>query len=529
VHDRPSNVSPSSAALAGALAAGPAIAILVLGSTLLGPGLLEVLAEGVTALVPVPAFDAVLGLLGPLAKPALAVAVAAAIPLAGAVLAAGLAAAGLLRPSSPARMALLAAGVALALVELIVLPLTGAGFLGADHRGDVLALQLPIVGAAVAYGSTLAGLLARTSTVPTADEPAPPADPVVGRRPVLGGALGIAALATLAGSGALVLARSVGAIRRPVDPGRTPVDAWGVSPRITPVEDFYVIGKDLVAPDVDLAAWRLTVGGLVARPLELTAADLRDLPRVEGVRSLQCISNEVVRYGRYVGNQRWAGVRVRDVLEAAGPLPEAGWVIWRSADGFSESLPLETALDERTWLVDEMGPPGTLLTRDHGAPLRVLIAGRYGMKQPKWLTAIELAADDEPGYWVRRGWDAEAVVRTYSRIDAPAAGATVVAGEPLAVYGVATAGDRGVTRVEVSPDDGATWREAELEPIAPAAGGELAWRRWRATITLPPGATALLARATDGTGAVQVAEPQLPPLPSGATGLHRVSVVADLG
>jgi DMSO/TMAO reductase YedYZ molybdopterin-dependent catalytic subunit len=511
------------------MASGPALAILLVGAALLGPGLPEVLAEGVTALVPVPAFDAVLGLIGPFAKPALAVAVAAAIPLAGAALAGGLAVGGLLRGSTPARTALLAAGIALALVELIVLPLAGAGFLGVDHRGDPLALQLPIVGAALAYGATLAGLLARPAAAATIEAAIPPDGPVIGRRPVLGGALGVAALATLAGSGALVLARSVGAIRRPVDPGRTPVDAWGVSPRITPVEDFYVIGKDLVAPDVDLATWRLTIGGLVARPLELTAADLRDLPRVEGVRSLQCISNEVVRYGRYVGNQRWAGVRVRDVLEAAGPLPEAGWVIWRSADGFSESLPLATALDERTWLVDEMGPPGTLLTRDHGAPLRVLIAGRYGMKQPKWLTEIELAADDEPGYWVRRGWDTEAVVRTYSRIDTPVAGATVVAGEPLAVYGVATAGERGVARVEVSPDDGATWRDAELESIEADAAGELAWRRWRATITLPPGATALLARATDGMGAVQVAEPQLPPLPSGATGLHRVPVVADLG
>lgn len=510
------------------MAAGPALAVLVLGSTLLGPGLLEVIAEGVTALLPVAAFDAVLGFLGPLAKPALAVAVAGAIPLAGAALAAGLAAADLLPGSAPARVVLLATGVALALVEVVVLPLAGAGFVGVDHRGDPLALQLPIVVAAVAYGATLAGLLVRPAAA-TTEDPAPPADPRIGRRPVLGGALAVAALATLAGSGALVVARSVGAIRRPVDPGRTPVDAWGVSSRLTPVDDFYVIGKDLVAPDVDLATWQLTVGGLVARPLELTAADLRDLPRVEGVRSLQCISNEVVRYGRYVGNQRWGGVRVRDVLEAAGPLPEAGWVIWRSADGFSESLPLSTALDERTWLVDEMGPPGTLLTRDHGAPLRVLIAGRYGMKQPKWLTAIELAADDEPGYWVRRGWDAEAIVRTYSRIDTPAAGATVAAGEPLAVFGVATAGDRGVARVEVSPDDGATWREAELEPVEADAAGELAWRRWRSTITLIPGATALLARATDGTGAVQVAEPQLPPLPSGATGFHRVPVVAELG
>jgi hypothetical protein len=200
-------------------------------------------------------------------------------------------------------------------------------------------------------------------------------------------------------------------------------------------------------------------------------------------------------------------------------------VLLRSADGYTESMPLEVARDEDTWLVSEMGSPGTPLPRDHGFPLRVLIAGRYGMKQPKYLTGIELASEDDPGYWEQRGWDETASIRTYSRIDAPVEGEDVPVGQGFGVYGIAAAGDRGVARVEVSVDDGATWTDAELEPLGEGTSG-ITWRRWRATVSVPAaGRAVLVARATDGAGGVQDAEVR-PPLPSGATGLHRVAVSA---
>jgi hypothetical protein len=171
-----------------------------------------------------------------------------------------------------------------------------------------------------------------------------------------------------------------------------------------------------------------------------------------------------------------------------------------------------------------MGSPGTPLPVEHGFPLRVFIAGRYGMKQPKYLTAIELADHDEDGYWVVRGWDKTAAVRTYSRIDSPTRGAGVTAGAPLGVYGIASAGDRGIARVEVSGDDGATWVDAELEPDTPETS-DLTWNRWRATVAPAAGRPVIVARATDRAGNVQDEVPRAA-LPSGATGLHRVPIIA---
>ena len=139
-----------------------------------------------------------------------------------------------------------------------------------------------------------------------------------------------------------------------------------------------------------------------------------------------------------------------------------------AADGYTESLPLEVALDPETWLAYEMG--GAPLTVEHGFPLRVLIAGRYGMKQPKSLTGIGLAAEDEPGFWQRRGWDRDAFVRTMSRIDLPRDGDSVPGGRPLDVYGIASSGDRGIARVEVSSDGGSSWVDADIEPPGAAIG-----------------------------------------------------------
>lgn len=116
-------------------------------------------------------------------------------------------------------------------------------------------------------------------------------------------------------------------------------------------------------------------------------------------------------------------------------------------------------------------------------------------------------------------------MRTYSRIDSPTSGDDVPAGASFRVYGIASAGDRGIARVEVSADDGATWIDAELEPVD-SGPGDVAWTRWRASVAVAaPGRAVLVARATDGAGGVQDAEARAP-LPSGATGLHRVTVTA---
>jgi DMSO/TMAO reductase YedYZ molybdopterin-dependent catalytic subunit len=577
-HDRAA-VGPGPA---GWLAGGVALLVLLVGTAILGVnGFLELVANGATVFVPLPLFDALLEALGPLAKGLLFALVAAAVPLAGALLALVMTRLGRLGPTAGLPTVILAGGVALLLAELVALPLFGQGVLGTAYRGDSLALQLPILVAALAYGLVLVGIVREAGTpfealpvrAPTepgpetamtepgpetsttepgpetaTTEPAPetaagdgrgdgppePPTPAVvtageafGRRSFLGRALVAIGGVSLLASGAIVVSRVATAASKPLGSagGRPPVDDFGVTPQVTPLNDFYVIGKDLAPTAVDIAGWRLAISGLVDRPAEWTLDDLSALPRVEGYRTLQCISNEVVRYGSLIGNQWWAGVRVRDVLDAVGVQADARWVLWRSADGYTESLPLEVARDDGTWLVSEMGEPGSALPRSHGFPLRVLVAGRYGMKQPKYLTGMELAAEDEAGYWERRGWDETAAVRTYSRIDSPADGDDVPAGQAFRIYGIASAGDRGIARVEVSPDDGASWLDAELEPARPEAN-DLTWRRWRAEVTIATaGRAVLLARATDGAGNVQ--DPVVrSSLPSGATGLHRVTVAA---
>ncbi len=507
----------------GLVGGGLALVVLLLGSWLTGSnGFLELVANGVTAFVPLDVFDAVLAALGPYAKGLLFAGVAAAVPLAGALLAEVLDRSVGLR--GRATDGWLAAVAALAVAELVVLPLAGLGFLGVAYAGDVLALQVPLAAAAATYGATLVVLRRPSSaTAPGATSDGIP------RRTLLGRGTAVVALVSLAGSGLVVAGRVLAAgsvsLGRTPSSGRPLVDAFGVTARVTPPDRFYTVAKDLVPTHVDPSTWKLEVGGLVDRPRSWSLADLATLPRIEGYRTLQCISIEVVRYDSLISNGWWAGVRARDVLGAAGVRSSARYVLWRSADGYTESIPLDVAMDERTWLVTEMGGPGRALPDEHGAPLRVLIAGRYGMKQPKWLTGIELSDHDEPGFWVQRGWDEQAVVRTYSRIDRPVEGDSVPSDRPFEVYGIASAGDRGIARVEVSADGGSSWVDAELEPPT-AETSDLTWRRWRASVRISrQGRAVLKARATDGHGEVQndVVEP---PLPSGAGGLIEVGVVA---
>ncbi len=520
---------------AGALAGAVALFVLLVGPLLLGrPGFLEVVHNGVTAHVPVPLFDAALRTFGAAAKGLLFVGVAGGVVGAGALVAIGLrrvgGSGGLIDGlvDRPVRLAAAAAAIAWLLGELVVLPVFGAGPFGSAYRGDGAALQVPFAVACLAYGLVLGG-----SFAPTADRPAgsgePPAawKPAIDRRALLARGLALVGWGAVLGSGLVVIGRVAAGTRTVTVPRPQAAGGFGPTPRLTPVADFYVIAKDLLPPSIDPADWTLSVGGLVERERSFRLADLRRLPRVEGERTLECISNEVVTWGGLVGNQRWAGVRLLDLLAEVGVRPEATHVLWRSADGYTESLPL-VEVDDGVWLVDEMGPPGTPLTPDHGFPLRVLVPGRYGMKQPKWLTAIVLTDHDEPGYWVTRGWSAAAVVRTWSRIDEPRAGDGVPVGRPFPVFGVAFAGERGIRRVEVSVDDGRSWTEAELEAVESGIGLSV-WRRWRARVELAvPGPAVLVVRATDGLGVVQEAEVR-PPLPAGATGYHRAPVVGVSG
>ena len=295
-------------------------------------------------------------------------------------------------------------------------------------------------------------------------------------------------------------------------------EVGGISREVTSAADHYVVDVNLVRPTVEAEGWTLSVSGEVDNPLELTFAGMQSRYEVvEDYSVLTCISNEVG--GPLVGHSAWRGVRLADVLDEAAPRQGAMDVVFRAADGYTDSIPLEVARDPAVILaIAQNGEP---LTRDHGFPCRVRIPAIYGMKNVKWVQGIEVVNVDYKGYWMKRGWSDRALVKTQSRIDVAAEGEGASAGRQTWVAGVAWAGDRGISKVEVSTDGGGSWNEAELkEPL----NGDVSWRLWAYAWTPErAGETLVMCRAVDGTGEPQQAE-ETSPHPSGAGGYHSVSV-----
>lgn len=290
--------------------------------------------------------------------------------------------------------------------------------------------------------------------------------------------------------------------------------APGTRPELTPLEQHYRIDINLIPRTIQEQDWRLQVRGLVEAPLDLTLDELRAQPPLHQFVTLSCISNEVG--GDLIGTTRWTGVSLRHLLPRLRLRPEATHLRLRAADGFFEIVALDLIrADERVMLAYAWD--GVPLLPQHGFPLRIYIPDRYGMKQPKWITAIEAIGAWEPGYWVVRGWDREARMRATSVIDTVAVEAASADGTGrrlVPIGGIAHAGARGISKVEVQVDGG-PWQPARLRD--PLAG--TTWVIWRYDWPFAPGAHVLAVRCTDGEGAAQIVEPA-PPQPSGATGLH---------
>jgi DMSO/TMAO reductase YedYZ molybdopterin-dependent catalytic subunit len=287
-------------------------------------------------------------------------------------------------------------------------------------------------------------------------------------------------------------------------------------PELTPNADFYRIDINLRAPEVDGHAWRLQVAGLVRTTLSLSLEDLRAAPAVTQAVTMSCISNRVG--GDLIGTGLWTGVRLKEILRRAGAQASAGAVFIQAVDGFHESVVMSDAMDDRTLLVYAMN--GVPLTAEHGFPLRIYLPGRYGMKQPKWIRRLELVERWRPGYWVERGWSREAMVQATSVIDTVATSMMLGQAKVLAVGGIAFAGARGISKVEVSVDDG-PWSPAELR--APPLGS-LTWVQWRYAWPYQPGKHRFRVRAFDGKGVLQSTEARSPH-PDGATGIHEMTTV----
>jgi DMSO/TMAO reductase YedYZ molybdopterin-dependent catalytic subunit len=282
-------------------------------------------------------------------------------------------------------------------------------------------------------------------------------------------------------------------------------------PFITPNDRFYRIDTALSFPRVDLETWRLRLGGLVDRPLELTFDDLLRRPQVERTITLCCVSNEIG--GSLVGNAVWQGVLLADLLDEAGIRSEAEQVFSRSLDGWTCGFPVDVALDGRDCLL-AIGMNGEPLPIAHGFPARLVVPGLYGyVSATKWLSSIELTTWDDEGYWIPRGWSRLGPVKTQSRIDVPRPRQTVPAGD-FVIAGTAWAQHTGVARVEVRIDD-EPWRDATLaEDVS-----DDTWRQWILPWSATPGEHRITVRATDKSGATQT-DLVTSVAPDGATGWH---------
>lgn len=275
---------------------------------------------------------------------------------------------------------------------------------------------------------------------------------------------------------------------------RTPELAEPLPP-LTSNEDFYTVsfnGQPEPGWDTD---WALTLGGL-GEDVHLDVAALQALGSETVEHTLECIGNGPP--GNAISNAEWTGIRLRDLLEALDlTLPEEmEWIAFECGDGYMTFLPLDDgALD--LVLVWEMN--GEPLPLDHGAPLRALVPGRYGMKNPKWLSSMTFVSDKPEGFWESFGWSAEARYLVHSWVNVPDYGDTVPV-EGVTLLGSAHAGAVPISRVEISTDAGESWEDAELTYNGPPN----AWSLWRYQWTPgAPGTYTVVARATDADGRVQ--------------------------
>lgn len=283
---------------------------------------------------------------------------------------------------------------------------------------------------------------------------------------------------------------------------------------ITPTADFYEQSFSQII-QIKPPQYQLTVDGLVDTPLTLELSDLQALPSDAFMRTLECIGNPVG--GPLIGNANWKGFKISDLLSRTRIQSKATHARFQAADGYFTSVELEWLLQPDTILVYEMN--GEPLPAAHGYPLRILMPGLYGQKMPKWITRIEFIDHAEAGIWEKQGWDFVASVKTNSIIQQPQSG-KFPAG-PQVIYGVAFAGKREVTAVEVQVDDEA-WKEARL-----LQGPQYVWTQWAVGWDATPGRHTLAVRASDAEGFTQSARASGlldGSYPAGTDAIHSVTI-----
>lgn len=295
--------------------------------------------------------------------------------------------------------------------------------------------------------------------------------------------------------------------------------------QVTPTEEFYVNTYSDIIPPFNPQTWALSLDGLVENNLHFDYDELRALPSIRLMRTLECIGNPVG--GSLISNGWWRGVSLKYLLAQAKIKTKGKYLIVDAADEYFTAFPLDLALTDDSILAYEMDDRP--LNANHGWPLRALVPGLYGQKQPKWITHIEVAEKYEKGYWEKKGWSDTAVIRPNSRFDRPADTNVITgrAGDVFTMTGVAFSARSGIARVEVSADEGKTWNDATLTR-APAPYTNLVWTRWGYDWKLSAsGSFTLLVRVTDGEGNGQ-GEPTFrffsKTFPDGTNAVHMIVV-----
>jgi DMSO/TMAO reductase YedYZ molybdopterin-dependent catalytic subunit len=288
----------------------------------------------------------------------------------------------------------------------------------------------------------------------------------------------------------------------------------GTRPEYTPIKDHYKVFLQTEPTIIEGASWILPITGMVENPMMLTLDDFRNnyQPRDQYV-TLTCISGRVGT--DLISTTLWTGASVQEVLADAGLQDGARYLVISSGDGFYETVDLDLiANDERIMFCYAWD--GNTLPKDHGFPLRIWIPDRYGMKQPKWITSIEVTDEYRDGYWVERNWDKTARVKATSVIDTVAVDHVIENGDQrlVPVGGIAYAGDRGVSKVEVRVDGG-SWEPAQLRrPLS-----ETTWVIWRYAWPFSPGKHTFEVRCAEADGTLQIEEDS-PARPDGSSGIH---------
>ncbi|MGC4104755.1 MAG: molybdopterin-dependent oxidoreductase [Thermomicrobiales bacterium] len=507
--------------IAGAMAAIAALVTMIGLRAVTGiVSLLDVLADALLLAMPISLFSEIMGIFGKQAKTLLLLGLMACIILIGAWAGRMMAKGAPLRAGRSLLWARTVSwsmglfGVSAAFAALYVLgrmPDVGAGL-------GVVRVVACILGAMTVFAVVLGGVVslrraerASGSAATRPDTRTEATASAVDRRRLLTQAgLGVATLA-----GLTVLGREVIRIanRTVVVGGRR-----GTMPAaITPIDEFYLISKNFVDPSPDRGdAWSIDIGGLVQNRITLTAQELEPMAGPIFVSTLTCISNPIA--GPLIGTAEWTGVPLATVLNLAGVMSGAVKLIAEGEDGYQDSIPIERALSAEPHIVWKMN--GEPLPPKHGTPVRLIVPGLYGIKNVKWLTSLTVTADDFKGYWQQRGWTDTAIIKTSSTIMVPGDRGVISAG-PTAIGGIAFAGDRGIAKVEVSTDDGATWHAATITENPSPAG--LSWVLWNLPWTPASGAYTLVVRATDGNGDLQTSD-TASELPDGASGWHRITV-----